>query len=181
MIWFGNYRYYGATEVLIERNSLLWTEVFVSSAQALSPVCPLRLGLCLPFVRPWTCSPFPSESDSDLKQLDHSAPSQGERWRPSTTFAEQLGDLYAAVGINHGQRKLMNNMFLDFKYHFCKWMSLSAFPFQLVFLWTLPSIFHYSQLFSMFQYENLVITKNIIDLAHVLTQRFAKYMCLHTD
>lgn len=60
-------------------------------------------------------------------------------------------------------------------------MSLSAFPFQLVFLGTLPSIFHYSQLFNMFRYENLVITKNIIDLTRVLTQHFAKYICLYTD
>lgn len=38
-----------------------------------------------------------------------------------------------------------------------------------IFWWTLPSTFHCSQLFNMFQYENLVITKHIIDVTRALT------------
>lgn len=143
--------------------------------------CPLRPGLSPPSLRPWACRPSPDESDSNPKELCHSALSQDKGWELSPTFAKQLRDLYAAVGINHGWRKWMSNLLLDFKYHFWKWMSLSAFPIQLVFLWTLPSIFHCSQLFNMFLYENLVITKNIIDLTHALTQHFAKCMCLHSE
>ena len=104
--------------------------------QALSPICPLRPGLNLPFLRPWTYRPSPGESDSNPEGLCHSALSQEERWGSSTTFAKQLRNLYV-LGINHGQRKWKNSMFLDFKYHFSKWMSL-FFPSSISFLMNCP-------------------------------------------